>query len=143
MEKDKKIDEFEELLSSDDNLTDKERMFCLNYLRHFNAAKSYRESFGETKFDKQAAHLLLKKEKISNYIQKLKKELFTYRIAIECDGKAFHSSKKAKARDRKRDAYLRSIGWKTLRFSGSTINGNMSKVISRIESEIQKKHSIT
>ncbi|CEG31432.1 terminase small subunit [Peribacillus simplex] len=77
MEKDKKIDEFEELLEGDDNLTDKERMFCLNYLRHFNAAKSYRESFGETKFDKQAAHLLLKKEKISNYIQKLKKELFT------------------------------------------------------------------
>ncbi|TDL92123.1 DUF559 domain-containing protein [Vibrio vulnificus] len=64
-----------------------------------------------------------------------------YRLAIECDGKDFHSSKKAKAHDRKRDAYLKSIGWKTLRFSGSTINGNMSKVITRIESEIQKKHS--
>ncbi|MFU2014789.1 hypothetical protein ACM6Q7_06880 [Peribacillus butanolivorans] len=35
------------------------------------------------------------------------------------------------------------MGWKTLRFSGSAINGNMSKVINRIESEIQKKHSIT
>ncbi|WP_350302603.1 endonuclease domain-containing protein [Peribacillus frigoritolerans] len=64
-----------------------------------------------------------------------------YRLAIECDGKEFHSSKKAKAHDRKRDAYLRSIGWKTLRFSGSAINGNMSKVITRIESEIQKKCS--
>lgn len=66
-----------------------------------------------------------------------------YRLAIECDGKDFHSSKKAKAHDRKRDAYLRSIGWKTLRFSGSTINRDMSKVITRIESEIQKKRSIT
>lgn len=63
-----------------------------------------------------------------------------YRLAIECDGKEFHSSKKAKAHDRKRDAYLRSIGWKTLRFSGSKINGDIGQVISRIESEIQKKH---
>ncbi|MDM5306309.1 hypothetical protein [Peribacillus frigoritolerans] len=35
------------------------------------------------------------------------------------------------------------MGWKTLRFSGSTINRNMSKLITRIESEIQKKRSIT
>ncbi|UYZ01198.1 terminase small subunit [Peribacillus frigoritolerans] len=77
MEKDKKIDEFEELLEGDDNLTDKERMFCMDYLRHFNGARAYRNSFEETKFDKQAAHLLLKKEKINNYIKKLKKELFT------------------------------------------------------------------
>ncbi|TDL92058.1 DUF559 domain-containing protein [Vibrio vulnificus] len=55
--------------------------------------------------------------------------------------KIFIQVKKAKAHDKKRDAYLRSIGWKTLRFSGSTINGNMSKVITRIKSEIQKKHS--
>lgn len=66
-----------------------------------------------------------------------------YQLAIECDGKCFHSSKEAKAHDKKRDAYLRSIGWKTLRFSGSTINRDMSKVITRIESEIQKKSSIT
>lgn len=66
-----------------------------------------------------------------------------YRIAIECDGKAHHSSPKQKAHDRKRDKYLRSKGWTTLRFSGKDINGNMSKVINRIESEIQKKHSIT
>lgn len=77
MEKDKKIDVFEELLEGDDNLTDKERMFCMDYLRHFNGARAYRNSFDETKFDKQAAHLLLKKEKINNYIKKLKKELFT------------------------------------------------------------------
>ncbi|MGJ3196924.1 endonuclease domain-containing protein [Peribacillus frigoritolerans] len=65
-----------------------------------------------------------------------------YRIAIECDGKAYHSSPKQKAHDRRRDKYLKSKGWVTLRFSGSTINRNMSKVITRIESEIQKKHSI-
>ncbi|TDL92089.1 terminase small subunit [Vibrio vulnificus] len=77
MEKGKKIDELEELLSSDDNLTDKERMFCIHYLKHFNAAKAYREAFDETKYDKQAAHILMKSEKINNYIKRLKKELFT------------------------------------------------------------------
>ncbi|MGE7651207.1 endonuclease domain-containing protein [Peribacillus frigoritolerans] len=66
-----------------------------------------------------------------------------YRIAIECDGKAYHSSLKQKTHDRKRDKYLESKRWVTLRFSGKDINVNMSKVINRIESEIQKKHSIT
>ncbi|MEC0275746.1 endonuclease domain-containing protein [Peribacillus frigoritolerans] len=62
-----------------------------------------------------------------------------YRIAIECDGRAYHSSPKQKAHDRKRDKYLRSKGWITLRFSGRTINRNMGTVIQRVESEIQKK----
>src|SRR5690606_3202032 len=64
------------------------------------------------------------------------------KICIEADGKEFHSSRKQKAHDRKRDKYLESHGWVTLRFSGSQINRDLSSVISKIESEIQKKHSI-
>jgi very-short-patch-repair endonuclease len=61
------------------------------------------------------------------------------KIAIEADGKAYHSTKKQKAHDRKRDAFLRSHGWQTLRFSGSQINGNMDWVVRRIEKEVRKK----
>jgi very-short-patch-repair endonuclease len=57
-------------------------------------------------------------------------------IAIECDGKAYHSTPAQKARDRQKDAYLRSKGWKVLRFSGSMINGSLVDAIKRIEEEI-------
>ncbi|MDP4087119.1 MAG: DUF559 domain-containing protein [Bacillota bacterium] len=60
-------------------------------------------------------------------------------IAIEADGKAYHSSPSQRARDRKRDAYLKSHGWQTLRFTGSEINRNIDWVIRRIEKEIQRK----
>lgn len=59
-----------------------------------------------------------------------------YKLAIECDGKAFHSSLPQKAHDRRKNAYLRKSGWKVLRFSGSQINGNIAKVIRRIEDNI-------
>jgi very-short-patch-repair endonuclease len=44
-----------------------------------------------------------------------------------------------KAHDRKRDAYLKSRGWTTLRFSGSQINSNINWVVRRIEKEIEKR----
>lgn len=56
----------------------------------------------------------------------------SFKIAIECDGKAYHSSPEQKAHDRKRDAFLRKQGWKVLRFSGSAINKDISKVVQRI-----------
>lgn len=59
-----------------------------------------------------------------------------YKIAIECDGKAYHSTPAQKARDRQKDAYLRRKGWKVLRFSGSMINGSLVDAIKRIEEEI-------
>lgn len=61
------------------------------------------------------------------------------KIAIEADGKAFHSSSEQKAHDRKRDAYLRSKGWIVLRFTGSQIHRNINSVIKNIEAEIHKK----
>lgn len=64
-----------------------------------------------------------------------------YRIAIECDGKAYHSSPEQKKRDKRKTNYLRRHGWSVLRFTGSDINGNMSKVIRRIEGKINQSKS--
>jgi very-short-patch-repair endonuclease len=61
--------------------------------------------------------------------------LRAYRIAIECDGKAYHSTPEQKAHDRRKNTYLRKNGWKVLRFSGSAINGRMGKVLEKIEKE--------
>ncbi|NYE07311.1 very-short-patch-repair endonuclease [Bacillus niacini] len=55
------------------------------------------------------------------------------RIAIECDGKAYHSSPKAKARDRRKDKCLTENGWKVLRFTGRQIMRDMGNVLQRIE----------
>jgi very-short-patch-repair endonuclease len=60
----------------------------------------------------------------------------TYKIAIECDGKAYHSTPEQKAHDRRKDAYLRKHGWKVLRFNGRMIYQDLSAVIERIEEEI-------
>lgn len=59
-------------------------------------------------------------------------------IAIECDGKAYHSSPSQKAHDRKKDRYLRDNGWQVLRFTGSQINGNLKAVLQRIETATSK-----
>ena len=56
-----------------------------------------------------------------------------YRLAIECDGKAYHSSPEQKAHDQRKNRYLKKHGWKVLRFTGKAINGNMKSVIARIE----------
>jgi very-short-patch-repair endonuclease len=54
------------------------------------------------------------------------------KLAIECDGKAYHSSPKQKAHDRKKNAYLRKNGWKVLRFSGRQIYRDTPKIIKKI-----------
>jgi very-short-patch-repair endonuclease len=63
-----------------------------------------------------------------------------YSIAIECDGKAYHSTPEQKAHDRRKDAYLRRKGWKVLRFSGSMINGNMGRVLKKIRETIGEQY---
>lgn len=57
-----------------------------------------------------------------------------YRIAIECDGEAYHSSEKQKAHDRQKDAFLRKNGWKVLRFPGKRIHNDIPGIIKYIES---------
>ncbi|WP_257985618.1 endonuclease domain-containing protein [Bacillus sp. V5-8f] len=64
--------------------------------------------------------------------------LHAYRIAIECDGKAYYSSPAQKAYDKRKNAYLRKSGWKVLRFSGSAITSRLGKVLARIENEKTK-----
>lgn len=59
------------------------------------------------------------------------------KIAIEADGKDFHSTPKQKAHDRKRDRYLRSKGWSVLRFSGSSINKDLGGCVKRIKAKVQ------
>jgi very-short-patch-repair endonuclease len=55
------------------------------------------------------------------------------RIAIECDGKAYHSSPKAKERDKRKNECLEANGWQVLRFSGRQIYNDMPNVMKRIE----------
>jgi very-short-patch-repair endonuclease len=59
-----------------------------------------------------------------------------YKLAIECDGKAYHSTPEQKAHDKRKNAYLRRNGWSVLRFTGAQMNSNMPKVIGRIEKKI-------
>lgn len=61
-----------------------------------------------------------------------------YKIAIECDGRAYHSTPQQKAHDRRKNAYLRKHGWKVLRFSGRMIYRDLPKVIARIEKEVNE-----
>jgi very-short-patch-repair endonuclease len=58
------------------------------------------------------------------------------RIAIECDGKAYHSSPEQKAHDRRKDAYLHKNGWKVLRFSGRQITRGLKYVLDKVEKEM-------
>jgi very-short-patch-repair endonuclease len=60
-------------------------------------------------------------------------------IAIECDGKAYHSSPQQKAHDRKKDRYLKQYGGyrKVIRVSGSSIVSRMPQVIKRIDNAVR------
>ncbi|WP_339063542.1 DUF559 domain-containing protein [Tepidibacillus marianensis] len=65
-----------------------------------------------------------------------------YKIAIECDGHQFHSSKEAKERDKRKDKLLRSKGWKVIRIPGWMIYKSLPRVIRIIEDEIKEKASV-
>jgi very-short-patch-repair endonuclease len=43
------------------------------------------------------------------------------KIAVECDGKEWHSSQEQMKHDIERDRYLKQQGWKVMRFSGTEI----------------------
>jgi very-short-patch-repair endonuclease len=60
------------------------------------------------------------------------------RIAIECDGKAYHSSPDQKAHDKRKNAYLRRKGWKVIRFTGRQINQDLGMILQRIDKEVPK-----
>ena len=50
-------------------------------------------------------------------------------IDIECDGQAFHTDL---ARDEARDAALKAMGWKVIRFSGREISRDTNRCVSRV-----------
>lgn len=50
------------------------------------------------------------------------------KLAIECDGEAYHSGREKAARDRRRDNALNAGGWHVLRFSGGEIWHNPMKM---------------
>ena len=54
------------------------------------------------------------------------------RIAIEADGRDFHSSFQQKEHDNKRDLYLKKHGWEVIRFTGSEIYRNSDKCVEQI-----------
>ncbi|WP_145523302.1 endonuclease domain-containing protein [Virgibacillus sp. SK37] len=58
-------------------------------------------------------------------------------IAIECDGKAYHSTPKQKAHDRRKDKFLRDRGWIVLRFSGNKIHRDLPDVVRRIKENLR------
>lgn len=51
------------------------------------------------------------------------------RIAIECDGKNYHSAIEDRIWDREKDIYLKQKGWKVMRFQGWKIMKNPNNCI--------------
>ena len=62
-----------------------------------------------------------------------------FRIAIECDGYAFHSSPAQKRHDARKNRYLKSNGWYVIRFTGQDIVSHLPHVITTIEKVINKR----
>jgi len=59
-------------------------------------------------------------------------------IAIECDNKKVHSIPSQKKKDKIKDAFLRSYGWKVIRLPENEIVSNFSGCIKRIKKAVQK-----
>jgi hypothetical protein len=60
------------------------------------------------------------------------------KIAIECDTKKVHSLPSQKERDKIKDNFLRSYGWKVIRLKEDEIMSNLSGCIERIKKAVQK-----
>ena len=52
------------------------------------------------------------------------------KIIIECDGEVWH--KLGNSRDRKRDAVLKKLGWKVIRFRGNEIKNDAQLCVGKI-----------
>ena len=58
-------------------------------------------------------------------------------IAVEVDGKS-HCSIERQAQDRKKEALLRSLGWKVLRFTNAEVIRNLNGCVQEVRSSISK-----
>ena len=63
--------------------------------------------------------------------------LAEFKMAVECDGKDFHTSPEQKAHDKERDDYFKSQGIKTVRFTGSEIYRGVKMVVLEIINHIE------
>lgn len=80
------VSEDVEQVNESEELTDKERLFCLHYIRCFNATKAYMKAYG-TKYESAAVLgcRLLKREKIQNTIRELKQNRLNREMLSEED----------------------------------------------------------
>ncbi|WZY36115.1 terminase small subunit [Bacillus sp. FSL W8-1122] len=70
----KPIEQSEPIVESD-NLTDKQRLFCIYYIKYFNATKSYQKAYGCAYSTAMVeGHRHLRNPKISREIDRLKEE---------------------------------------------------------------------
>ncbi|MDA1569902.1 DUF559 domain-containing protein [Bacillus cereus] len=58
------------------------------------------------------------------------------KIAVECDGKKWHSSSQQKAHDKRKDAFLRENGYIVLRFTGRDIYRRQKYILKKINESI-------
>ncbi len=54
------------------------------------------------------------------------------KLVIECDGEYWHSQPKMEARDKKKDAYLRSRGYQVFRFPEAAIHADVQACVQRV-----------
>jgi superfamily I DNA/RNA helicase/very-short-patch-repair endonuclease len=59
-------------------------------------------------------------------------------VVVECDGKAYHSSDKAKEKDGERDLYLQGCGYPVLRFTGGEINSRIGLCVEQIQQALDE-----
>lgn len=82
-------------------------------------------------------HYIKTQYKIGKY--RLDMAIPDLKLAIEADGEFWHySTPEQIEKDKKRDAYLRSLGWKTLRFPGKRIKKDALGCALEVEAEIDK-----
>lgn len=85
-EKEKAINEELELISKNSELTEKQRLFCMYYIRSFNATKSYQKAY-QCSYQMACGHghELLKNVEIKNEIQRLKQSRLNRELLDESD----------------------------------------------------------
>lgn len=54
------------------------------------------------------------------------------RLAVECDGKAYHSTPAQLASDQRRSDYLVALGWTVLRFTGTRIHHQLYDCVDEV-----------
>lgn len=85
-EKEKAINEELELISKNSELTEKQRLFCMYYIRSFNATKSYQKAY-QCNYQMACGHghELLKNVEIKNEIMRLKQARINREFLSEHD----------------------------------------------------------